>query len=550
MAIPTRVTQEMIDEYSARGYWDTRSIADILRKNAELYAEREALVDSQRRLTWAALDGVTDAVAVGLLDRGMKRDQAIVAQLPLTAVSLILLLACHKAGIITCFAPLTFRYKEMRHIVETLGATAILTPLALRETDYHRVARQIADGVSHLRLLFVPGKEAPPGALCFMELMDGPVDPSKIERLKEQAFGPFEVSSIVLTSGTTGMPKCIEHTGASSKAGGWGVVERARLTHEDVVGIIAPLSGGPGLQNWWAAFQVGAKVCLLERFTAEAVLAFIERERVTYLPAIPTQLIKILKECDCDRCDLRSLRVVRTGAAAFDAAMARETEARLKCRVLIAGGSQETYSFAQTGVEDSDEKRLTTLGKPFPGNEVRILDDRGQDLPAGRVGQLFVRGAATSSGYFGNREATLEAWGALGMEGWFRTGDLAVLDEEGYLTIVGRIKDMIIRGGQNIYPVEIENLLLTHPRVSQAVLIGIPDPVMGERACACIVPVPGESLTFEEMTAFLKTKDLAVHKLPERMVVMGDLPHLVDGQKVDKIALRKMALENGATGAP
>jgi non-ribosomal peptide synthetase component E (peptide arylation enzyme) len=549
MAKPTRITQEMIDAYTARGYWDERSIADILKKNAERFPEKEALVDSERRMTWAELDRMTDVVAVGLLERGMKRDQAIVAQLPLTGVSPILLLACHKAGIITCFAPLTFRYKEMKNLVETLGATAILTPLALRDTDYYAIAREIADELPHLRLTFVLAGETPPGAVSFRELMETPVDRVNLELLKGQAFGPLEVSSIVLTSGTTGMPKCIEHTGASSKVGGWGVVERAKLTHEDVVGIIAPLSGGPGLQNWWAAFQAGAKVCLLERFTPEGVLEFIRKERVTYLPAIPTQLIKIIKECEFDRCDLSSLRVVRTGAAAFDAAMAKETEEKLKCKVLIAGGSQETYSFAQTGIEDAYEKRLTTLGKPFPGNEVKIVDDGGREVTAGEVGKLCVRGAATSSGYFGNQQATIEAWGALGMEGWYKTGDLARLDEEGYLTIVGRIKDMIIRGGQNVYPAEIESLLLTYPKVSQAVVIGIPDPVMGERACACIVTARGESLTFEEMIAYLKTKGLAVHKLPERLVVMAQFPHLVDGQKVDRIGLKKTVLAKIAAEA-
>jgi non-ribosomal peptide synthetase component E (peptide arylation enzyme) len=544
MAKPTRITQEMIDEYTARGYWDERSIADILKRNAERFPEEEALVDSERRLTWAELDRMTDAVAVGLLERGMKRDQAIVAQLPLTGVSPILLLACHKAGIITCFAPLTFRYKEMKHLVETLEATAVLTPLALRDTNYHAIAREIADELPHLRLVFVLAEETPPDAVSFRELMETPFERVNLELLKGQAFGPLEVSSIVLTSGTTGMPKCIEHTGSSSKVGGRGVVERAKLTHEDVVGIIAPLSGGPGLQNWWAAFQAGAKVCLLERFTPEGVLEFIRRERVSYLPAIPTQLIKIIKECDFDRCDLGSLRAVRTGAAAFDPAMAKETEKKLKCKVLIAGGSQETYSFAQTGIEDPYEKRLTTLGKPFPGNEVKIVDDSGREVPAGEIGLLCVRGAATSSGYFGDQQATIEAWGALGMEGWYKTGDLAKLDEEGYLTIVGRIKDMIIRGGQNVYPAEIESLLLTYPKVSQAVVVGIPDPVMGERACACIVTLREESLTFEEMIAFLKTKGLAVHKLPERLVVMAQFPHLADGQKVDRIGLKKMVSDS------
>ena len=203
--------------------------------------------------------------------------------------------------------------------------------------------------------------------------------------------------------------------------------------------------------------------------------------------------------------DLRSLRIVRTGAAAFDASLAREAEKRLNCTVLIAGGSQETYSFAQTGVDDAPEKRVMTLGKPFPGNEVRICDDEGRDLPQSEVGHLKVRGASTSSGYFGDVEATLAAWGELGMGGWFKTGDLAKLDEDGYLVIVGRHKDIIIRGGQNIYPKEIEDLLLTHPKIMQAVVVGMPDPVLGERAWACVSLVEGETLAFEEMVDFLKT---------------------------------------------
>jgi len=540
MAKPTRLTQEMIEEYTARGYWDQRGITDILKQNVEKFPDKEALVDSERRLTWTELDRVTDAVAMGLLKRGMKRDQAIVAQLPITGVSLILLLASHKAGIVCCLAPLTFRFNEMKHIVKTIGATTVLTPVELRNTNYFSIAKEIAGDLPQLKRLFVLSDEPPSEAVSFRELMEEPFDEQEAQRLlKEHAFGPFEVSSVVLSSGTTGMPKCIEQTGASSRVGGWGIVERAKLTSDDIVGIIAPLSGGPGLQNFWAAFQAGAKVCLLERFSPDGVLEFIERESVTYLPAIPTQLIKILKQCDLSQCALSSLRAVRTGAAAFDAAMARETEEKMKCDVLIAGGSQETYSFAQSGLDDPPEKRITTLGKVFPGNEVKIVDDEGREVPTGEVGQMCVRGASTSSGYFGDKEATLAAWGALGMEGWYKTGDLAKFDHEGYLSIAGRKKDMIIRGGQNIYPAEIENILLSHPKVSQAVIIAIPDQVLGERACACIVPMPGETFTSEEMISFLTKKGLAVFKLPERLELMEQFPQLVDGQKVDKISLTK-----------
>ena len=545
MAKPTRLTQEMIEEYTARGYWDQRGIIDILKQNVEKFPDKEALVDSERRLSWAELDHVTDAVAMGLLERGMKRDQAIVAQLPITGVSLILLLACHKAGIVCCLAPLTFRLNELKHIVKTIGATATLTPVELRNINYFGIAKEIARDLPQLKLFFVLSEqETPSEAVSFRDLMEASFDEQEAQRLlKEQAFGPFEVSSVVLSSGTTGMPKCIEQTGASSRVGGWGIVERAKLTPDDIVGIIAPLSGGPGLQNFWAAFQAGSKICLLERFSPNGVLEFIEREKVTYIPAIPTQLIKILKECDLSKCDLSSLRAVRTGAAAFDAAMARETEEKMKCKVLIAGGSQETYSFAQSGLDDPPEKRITTLGKVFPGNEVKIVDDEGREVPTGEVGQMCVRGASTSSGYFGDKEATLAAWGALGMEGWYKTGDLAKLDHEGYLSIAGRKKDIIIRGGQNIYPAEVQNLLLSHPKVSQAVIIGIPDQVLGEKSCACIVPMPGETFTLEEMISFLKKKGLAVFKLPERLELMERFPQLVDGQKVDKLSLTKQIVE-------
>jgi non-ribosomal peptide synthetase component E (peptide arylation enzyme) len=534
----------MIDEYVAKGLWVHKTIPDLLRRNAELFPQKEALVDSERRLTWQELDLVTDTVAVALVEMGIERDRGLVAQLPITSISVIALLACHKAGIVCCLPPLTFRHKEMKHVIEKTGAVAALTPVALRHEEYFRMAAEIAREVPDLKYLFVTGKETPPGAVSFESLMSGSVDGKRAaEILKGRMFNPYEVSSVVLSSGTTGMPKCIEHTGASHRAGGRGIVERARLSQEDVVGIIAPLSGGPGLQNFWAAFQTGCKICLLDRFTPENVLQFIERERVTYLPAIPTQLVRIVKECDQTRYDLGSLRAVRTGAAAFDAAMARETEEKLGCTVLIAGGSQETYSFGQSGLDDPREKRLGTLGKPFPGNEVKIVDDEGREVPVNEVGHLCVRGAATSSGYLGDLEATLAAWGCLGREGWYRTGDLAKLDPEGYLVIAGRKKDMIIRGGQNIYPAEIESLLMSHPKVAQSVIVAVPDEVMGERACACVVPVAGEVFTFEEMTTFLKGQGLAVHKLPERLEVMDRFPQLVDGQKVDKITLSKGVIE-------
>jgi len=538
MVKPTRLTQELIDDYIARGYWDTISIADTLKRNARQYPHREAIVDSKTRFTWSELKQIADRVATGLLEMGIKRDQAIVVQVPSSTTTLVLLMACHQAGIVTCFPPMTFRHREMRYVLKTLRAAGVVTVWKDKRFDFFTMIKEIASDVPQLNLVWVVDDNIPQGALPFTLLREKTLGGEDCrERLQKYAFDPFEVSVIVLSSGTTGVPKLIEHTGASLKAAGWGVVERAKLTKEDVFGIIAPLSGGPGLQTWWAALQLGAKVCLLEHFTPEEALELIERERVTFLSAVPTQLIRMLKEANVKQYELSSLKVIRTGAAALDASLAKEAEARLNCKVVIAGGSQETHSFAQSGVDDPQDKRLQTVGKPFPGNEIKIVNDQKEEVPVGRVGELLVRGAATSSGYYENPIATLSAWGEFGGGGWFRTGDLAKVDEEGYLILVGRKKGMILRGGQNIYPREIEDLLVSHPKVKQAAVVGIPDSIMGERACACVTVVAGQEFAFEEMTSFLRQNGLAIHKLPERLEVLQELPSLADGQKVDRLLL-------------
>ncbi len=549
MARPTRIDREMIRYYMDQGYWDDRSVPDMLTENARLYPDELALADGEGRLTWSELDHLTNRVAIGLLKMGIQRDQALVAQIPRPKASLILLLACHKAGILCCFPPMTFRRNEMKHVLKTLDAVAVMTPLEYRNTNYYGIIREMAPELPRLEHLMIFGDKVPVEVPSFKGLIETPMEEREsFEILKDRGYGPFEVSMVVLSSGTTGMPKCIENMGASSMAGGRGIVQRAKLTQKDVVGNIAPISGGPGLQNWWAAFQVGAGVCTLDRFSPEGVLRLIESEKITYLAAIPTQIIRILKETDMSAYDLRSLRVIRTGAASFDAGLARETEDRLQCRVIIAGGSQETYSFGQSAVDDPREKRLGTLGRPFPGNEIKITDDNGNRVQRGEVGHLHVRGAATSPGYYKDPEATLKAWGEFGMGGWYRTGDLAKLDEEGYLILTGRKKEIIIRGGQNIYPKEIEDYLLSHPKILQAVVIRIPDPVMGERACACITTRENTKPGFDEIISFLKEKGLAVHKLPERLEVMDELPQLVEGQKVDRVSLEKMILEKMASG--
>jgi len=210
-----------------------------------------------------------------------------------------------------------------------------------------------------------------------------------------------------------------------------------------------------------------------------------------------------------------------------------EIEARMKTKIVQCYGAVDFGTICGSDFHDSREVRLLTTGRPYSGGEVKLMDESGRQAPAGEVGEVLARGPHSVSGYFRDPEATGKTWEG----GWYRTGDLGKFQSDGTLMVVGRKKDMIIRGGQNIYPAELEAFLLTHPRVAMAAVVGMPDKLMGEKACAFIVPQRGEALTFEEMVSFLKTKGIAPFKMPERLEVVDGLPWVADGQKVDKKVL-------------
>jgi non-ribosomal peptide synthetase component E (peptide arylation enzyme) len=215
--------------------------------------------------------------------------------------------------------------------------------------------------------------------------------------------------------------------------------------------------------------------------------------------------------------------------------MAMELEDKMGCCVINEYGAFDIGNFCQSSVDDPPQVRLLTVGKPHPGLELRLVDEAGQDVAKGEAGEIIVRGPTCQGGYFLDPEATWAAWTR---DGWGRTGDQGKWDEQGNLVIIGRTKDMIIRGGQNIYPQEVESLLVQHPKVLSAAIVGMPDPEMGERCCAYVVAKPGGEFTFEAMVAFLKEKQVASYKIPERLEVVESLPIVAD-QKVDKKALHQ-----------
>lgn len=354
--------------------------------------------------------------------------------------------------------------------------------------------------------------------------------------LQAAKFDPFGFEEIMTTSGTTGIPKCVEWAGCARLIQGRDYIERLNLTQDDVICAFSPSTGASTETiTYRAAPQVAAKAVMLETFTPEDACKLIEKERITAGGIVPTMIARLVNYPDLHKYDLSSLRLLVSTAALLTYQIAKEAEERLGCSIVQGYGSMDSGGACVGSINDPREARLTTVGRSLTGNEVRLVDEDGKEVPGGEVGLVTVSGPHCIGGYYKDPEATKKSW----QGGRFNLGDLGRLDEGRRLQIMGRQKDVIIRGGQNIYPKEIEDLLVQHPKIVEAAIIKIPDPEMGEKACAYVVINPEERLAFEEMVHFLREKGIAKFKLPERLEVVDALPLVPGGNKVNKRLLEE-----------
>jgi len=532
---PIRFTQGMIDDYVSAGHWDSSLISDSWDQNAVLYPDSEAIVEENSRLTWAEAKKQIDRIAAVLIDLGIKRDERIAIQLYNCAELFTFRLACEKAGIVAVTLLPNFRQAEVRAILNHTEAVGIVIPFEFRGFNYFSMIQEIKSDTPSLRHIFVIGNDVPEGAISVKELAESPLGGKySPDYFQKTRFSAFETFQIATTTGTTGMPKCVEFVSSVRQCTGRVIAKRLKITEDDVVGAFAPvIAGGCFNEVYRAAPLMGARIAVAKYFTPEEILALIERERVTIIATVPSVLIRILEYPDFEKYDVSSLRIVKYGGAALPYDQALKAWEKFGRPVLPAYGGLDVGTMSSSFIEDTKENLLKTVGKPLDGAIIKLIDENNEEVPEGEVGEVIVKGPHCEPGYFGDPEATKEAW----YDGWFHTGDLASFDIEGRLTIRGRRKDMIIRGGQNIYPLEIESMLLKHPKVLKASVIGMPDAEMGEKACAYAVIMNGESLSFSDMVLFMKGLGIAPFKIPERLEIIDDLP-LAGGIKVDKKQLR------------
>ena len=539
---PIRYKEDMVNEFLDDGYWTHELFYDFWDRNAREIGSQEALVDSKYRLTWAEAKKLVDAMAISWVEMGIPKHSRVIIQSPNSVYGFLARIACERAGLISLTVYPYLRQRELEYMLEKTEAKAVVILNIYNKFNYLEMYSELQKQFSHLKHFFlfdddVPDS-APPGTYSLPRITQAraekPVDESVLADRKLDPF--WNIALLTTTSGTTGIPKLVEWPTAPRVCTSKGRCDIWKLNSDDITMAIAPHAGGAaGTLTYFAAPIAGAKTVMLEEFSGDGALALIEKEKATAIGVVPTHLIRML-EADASKYDLSSLRFIRSAGGYLSPQVAEEAETVFGASITSDLGTQDKGSVSGCSVEDSKDLRRRTVGRMLPGNKVRLLDkDTGEEVPEGEPGVLWFRGPHAPAGYFRDEELTATVFDK---DGWTTTEDIVKFDQ-GCLWILGRAKDMIIRGGQNIYPAEVEGLLNDHPKVSSVAVVGYPDREMGERCCAYVIPRHGQDFSFDEMVSFLKGKQIAMFKLPERLEVVNEFPAVGDSGKVNKETLKK-----------
>jgi acyl-CoA synthetase len=498
-------------------------------------------------LGWSEYDAATHALAVLLRKRlAAERGDRIAILLPDGPGVHVALVGCERAGLVAVGIGPRAGLREIRHLIGLSGARCLI---GRAEHQGHRMAEIVAGwraeglGLDHhieidaeLRLGTRLRVDGTPFDLTAGNTSEG----GEMSLQLDESLQPDEVFLINSTSGTTGMPKCVIHDQARWHAFHALAVRHGRLSSDDVFMSVVPAPFGFGI---WTSHVtptlLGVPTVVMPRFDAGEALDLIERHRVSVLAAVSTQFILMLEAADTRPRDLSSLRILFTGGEAVPYARAAAFEEATGAAVLQFYGSNETGAVSGTSVDDSRDKRLRTAGRPIPEMHVRLFDESGADVTRTGAGQPGCRGPTLSRGYFGAGDEVARANAALlRPDGWMLLGDRVVIDAEGYLRVVGRIDDFIIRGGKNISGPGVEEQVASHPAVALAAAVAMPDPIFGERVCVYVELRPGfDALELGDLTRHLADREVSKETWPERIVVLDELPR-GSGGKIAKQVLR------------
>ena len=520
---------EFAARYRERGYWTDRPLIDAYEEAFAAYADRTAIIDADESLTYAELRSRSRHVARALRDLGFGPRDRIVVQLPNTALFASFYIALQYLGAIPIMALPSHRYREVEQFVRLSGASALASPARGRDVDYRSIFDRVADAEPSLRWHLVQGAE--PGDLVDSRVIDiarlhlgEPVTTeAELDALRAQIH-PDDPAVFQLSGGTTGIPKLIPRTHNDYAFNSRLAVSVCDVNEGDVLLDVLPISHNlplacPGMQGFLFS---GASVSLIASTRPENVFERIARDRITHIAVVPALLIKLINSPLAATAALGSVRVIQSGGQRLQPETRRAAQ-RIFPNVTV----QENFGMAEglllfVRLDDPEEVRLETVGRIIcPDDEVRIVGEDGVDVADGEVGELWARGPYTLRGYYNAPEHNARAFSP---DGFYMSGDLMYRHHTGNYVVAGRIKDLINRGGEKISAEEVENLILTHPAVENVACIPVPDDVLGERMCACVILRPDQTLTLDELAAHLRTFEVATHKLPEQLRIMESFP--------------------------
>ncbi|MBI2830404.1 MAG: AMP-binding protein [Chloroflexi bacterium] len=536
--------KEDLEKYIRMGWWQNITLGDVLDKAAELYPGKMALIDDRNRLTYSELRDRVDRLAIGLMKLGIGRGDCVIVQLPNWGEFIWAFFALHKLGAPAVLLLARHMQVEINYFCALTKAKAWILPERYHHTDYLPViddVRKANPQMEHVILVRSEG-ESP---FVTLENLVQDVDPvsstgqALTDRERAALAGrkpeATEVAFILPTGGTTGLPKAVPRTHndavceAKYKA-------LAREQGTDAICLIStPLEHNLGLASLNSTIHSFGTVVLLDSTRPEDFCATVQRERATCGPLVPTLLERLVEFDRLSEYDMTSVKALYVGGAKTHADVIRAVHKRIGKVYVTAFGMSEGPT-CTTRLSDPEDVIFNAIGRPCcPHDEFKVVDEAGTELPPNVEGELLCKGPGVFTGYLNYPEENERAFTT---GGFFRTGDLAMIDPAGNVRITGRIKDIIIRGGENISPAEIETLLRLHPDIEAVAVVGMPDPQLGEKACAYIKPRQGTKPTLENVVAFLKSKGASVLQLPERVELIADIPLTKIG-KPDKKALQE-----------
>jgi len=523
--------------YSKFRWWLGMTLGDMFDKATDLYPNKEAIIDDTGRLSYAQVREKADKLAVSLMELGIQPQQRVLMQLPNWSEFVYTYFALQKIGAIVVLLLPRHAQLEINHLCQLTGAVAWIVPEKYRKIDYLPIVKDVRKANPDLKHIILVRSEGAHGLKTLEGMIrDGDLSNERKAELLERRPEPTSVAHLGPTGGTTGLPKVAPRThnvlicNVEYKVRGW------ELTNRDICVAVTPVGHDMTftIAICGSIFSFGTLV-LLDSTEPEDFCEVVQAERATCAVMAPALAIRVVNFPGLKDYDMSSLLKVHVGGAPSTQDLIRLVHEKLGCIFVNGLGSTEGLNI-MTRLDYDLDTICSTSGRPCcPYSEYRIVDKDGREVPRNTDGELIAKGPDVFAGYF---KAPEENKKSFTRDGFFKTGDLARMDEFGNIRLTGRIKDVINRGGENINSADIEKLIIEHPDVEDVAVVGMPDKELGERICAYVQPTSSSELSFEGIVSFLKTRGASVLQLPERIEFIDRIP-LTKAAKADKAALRE-----------